>query len=402
MNPALVTNLLHFGHVLRGAGLDAGPGRMLTALQALEQVRLGRRDDFYTALRAALVRGRDDVAVFDRAFAVFFDGSEGDSRLHRFGARPTPRRPARGQEWPAPPAPAAPARELTLVGFPDGEEGSDGKTEVAAAYSAVEVLRDKDFEQMSAGELAATRRLMQLMQLAVARRRSRRLERLAGGRRRLDLRRLMRLNLHQGGEMLRLAWRGPKMKRRPLVLLCDISGSMERYSRSLLHFAHAVEWALPDVEAFVFATRLTRITRHLTTHDVDAALAGVSGAVEDWASGTRIGDALRDFNRRWGRRVLGQGAVVVIMSDGWDRGDPQILREEMARLQRSCHRLIWMNPLLGQADYQPLTLGMDTALPYVDDFVSAHNLASLEALADMLADERPRRLVRRQRPAFAS
>jgi uncharacterized protein with von Willebrand factor type A (vWA) domain len=399
MSPALVTNLLHFGRMLRGAGLDAGPGRMLTALQALEQVEMGRRDDFYVALRAALVRGRDDLPVFDRAFAAFFEGNEGDSRLRRFGARPAP--PPRGQDWPGPPVAAAPARELTLVGFPDGEDGSGAKTEVAAAYSAAEVLREKDFEQMSAVELAATRRLMQLMQLAVARRRSRRLERLAGGRRRLDLRRLMRLNLHQGGEMLRLAWRGPKMKRRPLVLLCDISGSMERYSRSLLHFAHAVEWALPDVEAFVFATRLTRITRHLTTHDVDAALAGVSGAVQDWASGTRIGDALRDFNRRWGRRVLGQGAVVVIMSDGWDRGDPQVLREEMARLQRSCHRLIWMNPLLGQADYQPLTLGMDTALPYVDDFVSAHNLASLKALADMLADERPRRLVRRQRPAFA-
>jgi uncharacterized protein with von Willebrand factor type A (vWA) domain len=399
MNPALVTNLLHFGRILRGAGLDAGPGRMLTALQALEQVEMGRRDDFYVALRAALVRGRDDVPLFDRAFAAFFEGSEGDSRLQRFGARPAP--PPRGQEWPGPPVASAPARELTLVGFPDGEDGSGAKTEVAAAYSAAEVLREKDFEQMSAVELAATRRLMQLMQLAVARRRSRRLERLAGGRHRLDLRRLMRLNLHQGGEMLRLAWRGPKMKRRPLVLLCDISGSMERYSRSLLHFAHAVEWALPDVEAFVFATRLTRITRHLTTHDVDAALAGVSGAVQDWASGTRIGDALRDFNRRWGRRVLGQGAVVVIMSDGWDRGDPQVLSEEMARLQRSCHRLIWMNPLLGQPDYQPLTLGMDTALPYVDDFVAAHNLASLEALADMLADERPRRLVRRQRPALA-
>jgi uncharacterized protein with von Willebrand factor type A (vWA) domain len=402
VNTALVTNLLHFGNILRRAGLDAGPGRMLTALQALEQVQLGRRADFYVALRAALVRGHDDLPVFDRAFAAFFEGSEGESRLQRFGARPAPAPSPRGQEWPGPPTAAAPARELTLVGFPDGEDGSGPKTEVAAAYSAAEVLREKDFEQMSAVELAATRRLMQLMQLAVARRRSRRLERLASGRRRLDLRRLMRLNLHQGGEMLRLAWRGPKMKRRPLVLLCDISGSMERYSRSLLHFVHAVEWALPDVEAFVFATRLTRITRHLRTHDVDAALAGVSGAVQDWASGTRMGEALRDFNRRWGRRVLGQGAVVVIMSDGWDRGDPQVLREEMARLQRSCHRLIWMNPLLGQADYQPLTLGMDTALPYVDDFVSAHNLASLEALADMLADERPRRLVRRQRPAFAS
>ncbi len=398
---ALLPNLLHFARILRAAGIEAGPGRLKTAAQALASIDLKRRDNVYFALRAALVSHRDDLALFDYAFGRFFFGAEpGAAAMPRRGpalAR-EPRNPAARQA-----GGAAQERRGSLDVLSDltDNPSAPAQTQVVATYSALEVLRAKDFEKMSAQELEATKRLMRLLQLAVAPRRSRRLRPLSSGRT-LDLRRLMRLNLRLGGEMLRLTWRGPKLKRRPLVLLCDISGSMERYSRLLLHFVHAVKTALEDVEAFVFATRLTRISRCLRTHDVDAAVSEVATAVQDWASGTRIGDALGEFNRRWGRRVLGQGAVVVIISDGWDRGQVDLLREEMARLQRACHRLIWMNPLLGQTDYQPLTVGMAAALPYADDFLAAHNLASLESLAALLAEERQRRPVRRQHRARAA
>ncbi len=398
MSP-LLSNLVHFARVLRAGGLDAGPARMVTAAQALGLVDLRREADVYVALRAALVRRRDELPLFDHAFRQFFFGRQdaaGSPTRRPAGADPRAS-DSRGSTALPPAAPEA-RRLVGLAPAPVGAPADAGLT--AAPYSEVEILRQKDFERMTAHELEATKRLIRLLQVAIARRRARRLRRLPVGRR-LDLRRVMRRNLREGGELLRLAWRGPKLKRRPLVLLCDISGSMERYSRLLLHFVHAVFVALETVEAFVFATRLTRITRQLRTHDVDAALAEVSGVVEDWASGTRIGDALRAFNRRWGRQVLGRGAVVVVMSDGWDRGAAEILREEMARLQRSCHRLIWMNPLLGQPGYQPVTVGMEVALPYVDDFVAAHNLASLESLAELLADAGGRRPARRQRLAPA-
>ncbi len=401
---ALLGNLLRFGQLLRAAGLEAGPGRMVTAAQALECVDIRQRTDVFVALRAALVSRREDLELFDYAFGLFFREMEqtlpGFSPIERpAAASPRSRESATPEAEDRTPALAAP--DWTRLRIGPAPTGAPAEMVLAATYSTVEVLRHKDFEKMSPAELEVARRLMQALAVAVARRRSRRLRRSATGHL-LDLRRLMRLNLREGGEMVRLAWRGPKWKRRPLVLLCDISGSMERYSRLLLHFVHAVKTAVDDVEAFVFATRLTRITRHLRTHDVDAAVAAVSAAVQDWASGTRIGEALRDFNRRWGRRVLGQGALVVIISDGWDRGQVAVLREEMARLQRACFRLVWMNPLLGQPDYQPLTVGMEAALPYVDDFMSAHNLTSLEALAALLGEEDRRRPVRRQRLALAS
>jgi uncharacterized protein len=200
-----------------------------------------------------------------------------------------------------------------------------------------------------------------------------------------DLRRALRRTLRAGGELVALPRRVRATRPRPLVVLCDVSGSMERYTRMLLHFVHAIARDRQRVEAFLFATRLTRITRHVRTDQVDAAVSAVAHAVEDWAGGTRIGDALRELNVRWARRVLTRGPVVLVISDGWDRGDPERLSAEMARLQRSCDRLIWLNPLLGEADYQPLTRGIRAALPYIDDFLPAHNLASLERLAAHLS-----------------
>jgi uncharacterized protein with von Willebrand factor type A (vWA) domain len=194
-----------------------------------------------------------------------------------------------------------------------------------------------------------------------------------------------------------LSWRNIRTEPRPLVLICDISGSMERYSRILLQFAHAISAGLGNVETFVFGTRLTRITRQLRHKDIDDAIDAVSKHVVDWSGGTRIGEAIKEFNFRWGRRVLGRSPVVLLISDGWDRGDPELLAREMDRLQRSCHRLIWLNPLLGTPGYEPLTVGMQAALPFVDDFLPVHNLVSLEQLGAKLASLGPQRPLRRQR-----
>jgi uncharacterized protein with von Willebrand factor type A (vWA) domain len=207
----------------------------------------------------------------------------------------------------------------------------------------------------------------------------------------VDQRATLRRSLRYGGVPIDLRHRKPKRRQRPLILLCDISGSMDRYSRLLLRFVHAIEHGLDAVEVFVFGTRLTRITRSLRTRDVDDAIASVVKAVDDWSGGTRIGESIKTFNYLWSRRVLRSGATVVIISDGWDRGDPNLLATELARLQRSCRRLIWLNPLLGAPGYQPLTQGIRAALPYVDDFLPIHNLQSMEALAKLLAavEDRP-------------
>ncbi len=203
-----------------------------------------------------------------------------------------------------------------------------------------------------------------------------------GGKDRLDLRRTLRTSFRHGGEILSWEGREKRRKPRPLVVIADISGSMERYTRILLHFVYGLTQGLGQrVEVFAFGTRLTRLSRHLRDRDIERALSGVSRAVSDWSGGTRIGDSLRSFNYDWGRRVLGGGAVVLLISDGWDRGEPEILDAEMARLRRTSHRLIWLNPLLGSPEYEPLTRGMQTALPHVDDFLPVHNLASLESLA---------------------
>jgi uncharacterized protein with von Willebrand factor type A (vWA) domain len=232
----------------------------------------------------------------------------------------------------------------------------------------------------------------------LGRRRTRR--KRAGQGRLIDIRRTLRKNMRYGGEVLEWAYREPKYKPRPLVIIADISGSMERYTRLILQFIYSLAEGLEqEVEAFVFSTRLTRISRQLHGRDVDRALREVALAVPDWSGGTRIGDALKTFNFDWGRRVLGGGAVVLLISDGWDRGEMDVLSEEMARLQRNCHRLIWLNPLLGSPDYEPLTRGMQAAMPHIDDFLPVHNLASLEELAGHLTRLGDRRAARRQHTA---
>ncbi len=380
----LTRNWLRFGLILRGLGFDAGPARMLPYLQALTLVDQRRREDVAAAVHAHFARRRNDFAVLDRALGAFLLGAD----------PPEPRRP---------PPVAEPGDGDGSVSSASGEtrqlnildDADEAEVPLAlATYSAAEVLRHKDFAALSDEEMRAVRRLIQQMVTPAGRRRSRRYRR--GGDERLDLRRVLRESLRFNGEPLVFAWRRRRWKPRPVVLLCDISGSMERYTRLLLHFAYAMETASERVEAFVFATRLTRITRQLRIHNADLALDRVMATVEDWSGGTRIGESIDDFNRRFGRRFLGHGATAVVISDGWDRGDPALLAQATLRLQRSCHRLIWMNPLMGAPGFEPLTLGLRAVLPYVDDFISAHNLVSLEQLQALLENLDDRRQVRRQ------
>ena len=374
----ILSNLLMFGEVLRRLGLDFGSANMLDLVRATEHIPIGgNRNDFRLAARALLVHRRNDLELFDEAFQVFWRRpahgtsmrdlrSMGEERRYR-----TPR--------------SAPHREDTSDGPPGDElppdEAGDRQpvVDLQRSFSAREVLRQRDFAEYTPLEVAAARAMMSELEWDLGNRRTRRLTWGDGAE--IDLRRSMRRSLVYGGEMLDIAYRRRKTKPRPLVLICDVSGSMERYTRMLLHFVHTVAVSGQQVEAFLFATRLTRVTRHLSHRGVDHAVAEVARAVPDWAGGTRIGEAIKTFNYRWARRVLRGGAVALVISDGWDRGEPELLGREMARLQRSCHRLIWLNPLLGSPTYEPLTRGMQAALPYIDDFLPAHNLHSLQELA---------------------
>jgi uncharacterized protein with von Willebrand factor type A (vWA) domain len=265
-----------------------------------------------------------------------------------------------------------------------GGPGAD-RPAVTVRYSAVETLRHKDFAVCSPAELEETRRLMAGLGLEAEPRRSRRHRRSARRWGRPDSRRTLRMAMRSGGEPVRRAYQEPARRPRRIVLLCDVSGSMDPYARSLLRFVHVAVMGRVPVEAFTLGTRLTRITRELSRHDPDAAMAAAAGAVGDWSGGTRLGEVLRTFNDRYGVRGLARGAVVVVLSDGWDRGDPELLGQEMARLARVAHRIIWVNPLKASPGYAPLARGMAAALPYVDELVEGHSLASLEALGAIVA-----------------
>jgi uncharacterized protein len=389
MSGNLLRNLLLFGRVLRGLGLDVNPGRMIDLVTALQFISIGNRSDFYHAARSLLVHRREDIASFDEAFEFFWRsrGRELTSLdLRALGERRRYRRPKV-----VPP----PLKDATAVDVSSSESGPERPPVLQAqlTYSEREVLRQKDFGELTGEEVDAVKAMMAEIVWRIRQRQTAR--RRPGRGRMLDLRRTVRRNLRYGGEILDWAEREPKVKPRPLVIIADVSGSMERYTRLLLLFTYGLARALDQkVEAFVFSTRLTRITRQLRERNLDRALREVSHAVPDWSGGTRIGDALRTFNFEWARRVLGHGALTLVISDGWDCGDPSVLRDEIARLQRSSRRLMWLNPLLGSPEYEPLTRGIQTALPFIDDFMPVHNLASLEELAEHLgglSERRPRR-----------
>jgi uncharacterized protein with von Willebrand factor type A (vWA) domain len=366
---------------LRALGIDVTPTQIIDLVEGLKYIDVRRREDFKNSARTVLVSRREQLPLFDRAFDLFWQGREEDKWARVDPCRPMPQA-SPGQR-----------QEFTFAksgddGHGPGGEGGEPKVEELYIYSPQEILRHKDFAEMSPDELCAVKSLLRGMSWEFEQRRTRRKAHAPHGAY-LDMRRTLRQNLRYGGEPLRFAWQRRKQKRRPLVVICDISGSMESYSRILLQFIYVISNGLKKVEAFVFGTRLTRITHHLKERDVDEALERATNAVQDWAGGTRIGEALKTFNYVWGRRVLGQGAIVLIISDGLDCGDIPLLELEMHRLRLSCRRLIWLNPLLGCANYEPLTRGMVAALPYIDDFRPVHNLESLEQLGHLLQCQHP-------------
>jgi uncharacterized protein len=362
---AIVRHVVTFGRVLREAGIEVGPGRLVDAVRGLSVVELTRQDDVYFTLRQTLVSRHEELELFDRAFNAWF---------LRGAIEP----PARGPQLASPRGRPAPS----LVGRADSDDnGSREPLELGA--SAHEVLRDQDLGDMTVEEFDQVRRLMTAIAKARPQRLSRRRSPDPRGDR-LDLRRLVRRSLRSGGDPVEQALRSRKRVPRKLVVLCDVSGSMDRYSRALIVFLHALVGSGRGVEAFAFGTRLTRLTRDLATRDPDAAIARATATALDWGSGTRIGSALAEFNSTYGRRALSRGAVVVIVSDGWERDDPALVAREMARLARAAYAVVWVNPLKGNPDYQPLAAGMRAALPFVDRFLPGHNLSSLEELATVL------------------
>jgi hypothetical protein len=367
----LLQNLLVFGRLLRTLGLEVHMGRMLDVVEALQHVDLGARDEVYYTCRALLVHRQEDLALFERAFDAFWRGRRGIP----FDTAPIAPEASAGADASA----TAPSAIQMLGDAVAGESaGSALRT-----WSDAATLASKDFAAFTADEIALARAALERFDWNPGERRTRRW--VPGRGSRIDLRRALAQSVRTGGEVVKLPTRRRRVRPRPIVLLCDVSGSMERYSRMLLHFAHALHRRHRRVEVFLFSTRLTRITPALRTRGLDAAVADVARAVPDWSGGTRIGEAIRELHRRWMRRVLHGDPVVILISDGWDRGDPPVLRQQIARLQRSCHRLVWLNPLIGTADYAPLTRGLQAALPFVDDFLPARTLTNLADLAVHLA-----------------
>jgi uncharacterized protein with von Willebrand factor type A (vWA) domain len=405
-------NLTHFTRRLRKAGIKVGTGHVMEMMQALQTVGLRQRDDVRAATQAIVVYRPDQIPVFQHEFDQFWkDVLRAQPPL--FDTRvlpdddnaPPPQERDRDADQEKRSEDADGEAEETTLSVSADEVADDSESEDHEAppqdvmmFSSEEALRKKDFGQYTPDEVARARRLMARIDWRLGTRKTRRMKRAHKGEM-IDQRAMLRSAMRQGGIPLDLKFRRRKDKMRPLVLICDISGSMDRYARTLLQFVHTLETGLENVEVFVFGTRLTRITRELRKRDVDQAITDVVNAVDDWSGGTRIGEAIRDFNFRWSRRVLRSNATVVLISDGWDRGDPVLLGEEMARLQRSCRRLVWLNPLLGAPGYQPLTQGIKASLPYIDYFMPIHNLQSLEALADLLSSVDDAPPLRRQQGA---
>jgi uncharacterized protein with von Willebrand factor type A (vWA) domain len=378
----LVDNLMLFARVLRAAGLPVGPGKVIDAAEAVRAVGLSSREDFYWTLHAVFVNRRDQREVFDQAFHVFWRNPRLLERMMSIALPQTVVPPEEER------------RELSkrvadafrAMSEAEAQSHETIKTEIDAAmtWSEDEMLRHQDFEKMSTEELERAKRAIARLRLPVRERPIRRFELHHAGDR-FDLRATLRRSLRGGGQDLEILRKRKRKRRPPLVILCDISGSMARYARMLLHFLHALTNDRDRVYTFLFGTRLTNVTRHLRYKDPDVALAKVGEAAEDWSGGTRIGLSLHEFNRLWSRRVLAQGAVVLLISDGLDREGAKGLSREIERLHKSCRRLVWLNPLLRYEGFEPRSTGIRAMLPHVDEFRPVHNLDSLEQLAAALS-----------------
>ena len=389
----LAENIMHFARTLRAAGLPVGPGRVLDAIRAAETVGIGNRQDFYWALHATLVNRHEQQEIFDQAFHIFWRNPR---LLERAMAMLLPQVRTGGQRNVEDQAEMsrrlaeALARERGGEGLNDEEQEEKIEVDAVMTYSDRELLQRMDFERMSAAEIAKARRLIADMRLPIMALPTRRFRPDPLGRR-IDMRASLRAAL-RSADSIPLRRRIPRRRHPPLVILCDISGSMSRYSRIILHFMHAITNDRDRVHTFLFGTRLTNVTRYLRHKDIDVALEKVGQTVDDWSGGTRIGRCLVDFNNRWSRRVLGQGAIVLFISDGLDRDAGEGLAKEMERLHKSCRRLIWLNPLLRYEGYEPRSMGARTIMPHVDEFRPVHSLESLADLTRVLSAPGRRRL----------
>ncbi len=377
----LLSHVVGFVRTLRAEGIVVTPGQTATFARALGEISIFDPAAFFHAAECSLVTRREDQARFAEAFRKFWQ----NLGLERFPGEllsQTTLPPQKEQKA----RPGEVGREPRSSG-----ESNDQPLPIvdrALTFSETEVLKQKRFDHMTDRELEAARKLLYSFVWNPPERRTRRMK--TTGKEQLDIRRSFRRSLKHQGELVELAWRTHKTKPRPIIALADVSGSMERYARMLLHFLHAFSLqqsrqGVRQIETFTFGTRLTRITRTFKKRSVDAALSEVGQQVKDWSGGTRIGACLNAFNHTWAKRVLGRGAIVLVISDGWDQGEPELLSFEMERLQKSCHRLIWLNPLIGTPGYQPLTRGLVAAIPFIDDFLPVHNLSSLEMLVEALA-----------------
>ncbi len=383
-NGQLAQNIMHFGRALRSAGIPVGPGQVITAMSAVKTIGIKRRDDFYWTLHATMINRREHQDLFDQAFHVFWKNPRLLEKMLST-LLPTSQfvRQPQGTNF---------NRRISDALFPalniQGEPKRQGiEIDATLTYSPTEVLSAKDFESMSAEEIAEAKSIIAHIKLPIAYRATRRSTISPYGSR-IDIRATLRSALRTGGNNITLKRCKPRQRPPPLAVICDISGSMSQYSRMLLHFVHAMTSDRDRVHTFLFGTQLTNITRHLRHRDVDIALTKIGKVVQDWDGGTRIGSCLKEFNYIWSRRVLGQGAIVLLISDGLDRDVAKGLEIEMDRLHRSCRRLIWLNPLLRYDKFEAKSLGAAAMLPHVDEFRSAHNIHSLQGLATALGESK--------------
>jgi uncharacterized protein with von Willebrand factor type A (vWA) domain len=387
--PKLAGNITHFARALRRAGLPIGPGRIIDAIHAVKAAGFSNKADFYWTLHACFVNRPEHRVVFAQIFRLYWRDPQ---YLEHMMAAMLPA--VRGvQEERAAQAAEKRAAEALLDGAgieddtPEEEKGTEIDIDAAFTISHEERLRTLDFEQMSTAEMAAAKRMLAGIKLPVEPMLSRR--RMTSTHGRVDAAKTLRAAMRKGGEIQKIIYKTQRPRWPNLVVLCDISGSMSQYSRAVLHFLHAVSnakgagWA--KVHAFTFGTRLTNISRHLNQRDVDAALAAAGAEAQDWEGGTRIGECLETFNRDWSRRVMGQGAVVLLITDGLERADTDVLAKQMQRLQLSAKRLIWLNPLLRWDEFAPKAQGIKAMLPYVDSFRAGHSIASIEDLANVIS-----------------
>ena len=376
----IADNVVGFARALRAAGVPVGSGAVIDAMNALQVIEIGNRGDVFTTLEAIFVKRRDHALIFAQAFALFFRAAQ--EWQHLLDSVPLPDHARK---------PPPPASRRVQEAFSQGstmEQPQAEEQEVRLSVSDREVLQKKDFAQMSAAEIAQATRAIEKMRLPQAELETRRYQPDARGLK-LDMRRTLRASLRTGGEIIDIRRLGRIEKPAPIVALLDISGSMSEYTRLFLHFLHAIMDARKRVSVFLFGTRLTNVTRALRQRDADEALASCSKTVEDWAGGTRIATSLHTFNKMWARRVLGQGAIVLLISDGLEREADNRLAFEIDRLHRSCRRLIWLNPLLRFDGFEPKAHGIKLMLPHVDEFRPVHNLASIEGLIAALSSPLP-------------